>query len=1750
MKKRILSILLSLCMVLSLIPAGAVGIYAAAEPSTQTDTSHYFYNQLSDTAKIFYDGMVKMLTTGMFKTGTEALDLAEGNPLVVDLIKGFSTGAVDLLGEYGAGRDAFYADYPGVFYVDFSSLSIRVTQKGEEYHLYLGPGKYKTYYTEGFENKEQVEQAEADYNAALAALIAAGREKTLPQEQVEAVHDYLTKSVSYRDELNVSTPENMGFIRTAYGALVKHEGVCEAYTRAFKAAMDSLGIPCVMVSGVYRHNDNVNEAHIWNEVEIDGKWYGVDVTMDDPKNSKATGAAAGVDGYENHEYLLVGENKMNVHHYPDGVMSPGGFTFVYPSIGSEYIQITDDENPLKVRYRTEAHDSEILESGVYYVSYYGMNATEMRENGYYLILRNNVYDVDEGWQETDWYYFMPEIYGTTENFGDIGHETRFDFGWVEYVEFGVTNIPCPTFTPGTLVDQFFYGDTSLLLARSGMLHNENGTYRAAPASLRGEPAYNLTSISPGQDVHLKAYFNDILVTPDVYNEWCKDERVNDPGYKEALRSATAADFSLKCEVQDKFMGTVKSDDVYQNMRNLSISFTDKETVIEFDYTTSNMWIDDNVFYVFYISGLVGAYSGKTPGSFGWAVAAPCAICAYRSRGFDYNTFAKPVLVDDQDLSMDGWVDSEGNEWDGSQYEGTPWADMLRNRLMLVVEDSGTKDAHNMEEMVGGEGEEVLSALTYNINLTLCSKQWAELEDGMSIRIQLGFPEGYGPEDAGVTFKAYHFNKNTETGEILSIEEIPCTITPYGLLIECHSFSPFAIVAVEAPEQVDPAKNVVVVAGTGGSVNTDKNATTVTLNKGDSVTVTVTANEGYVIDSVLASNVTKTAEKTGETSATLTIGYDDISADALSSVVSATFVVAEVAEEEGETITFEAEAPAEFTVTSTAGTAAAVAENGTLVLRVENPNSAYTYNWYKQDSGMVGTGAALTINDVTADHAGSYYCVAIATAGATTAQTQSSNSVTVTVVPAQDVHTDHIFDGDWIADGDSGHFKQCSYVYSDGSCCPVRTEVSAHTYNDNGVCTVCGHVNESQHKHRYGDWTADGAEGHYQTCTFVYANGVHCTDMTGYSTHTYDDDGVCTVCGYTDDSQHKHRYDGWTAEGDTGHFKQCTFTYADGTVCPERTEAEPHSYNQDGKCEVCGYVNESAHTHRYDGWTSDGAEGHYQTCTYVYTNGTHCPERQNYSAHTYDDDGVCTVCGYTDDSQHKHIFGAYDNEGNAGHYQQCLHINSDGTRCSFRTDTEPHSFDGEMICTICGYKHDGTHDHTYGSEYFSDGILGHYTVCTFPGCGQRSVLSEHIYDVEGVCTVCGFRHDPAHTHSFDTVWHTDGVDGHYHLCTHINADGTQCGEKSPVEDHVYDVDGVCTACVFRHDPAHTHTFDEAWHDDGVNGHHHLCTHINADGTRCGEKSAVESHTYDTDGVCTVCGFVYDPAHTHTFDEAWHDDGVNGHYHLCTHINADGTQCGEKSPVEDHIYDVDGVCTVCGFLHDPSHTHTFGDEWHYTDAHGHYHLCTHVNADKSVCTERSEVFGHQYDRDGKCTVCGFTNESAHTHYVESSGQWYADGSNGHYQKCGHCGTMMDYAPHTYNYLGVCNICGYHRPASENPHTHSFAGFSFDNTQHWRFCMGCGLSIDYGAHQFINGVCTVCGYFDPNYSASLPVENSVVVETATEPTDQAPDDENVDVGETETPEPSPAPAPETNPPTGLALPLFAAAAAASVLVLAKRK
>ena len=43
----------------------------------------------------------------------------------------------------------------------------------------------------------------------------------------------------------------------------------------------------------------------------------------------------------------------------------------------------------------------------------------------------------------------------------------------------------------------------------------------------------------------------------------------------------------------------------------------------------------------------------------------------------------------------------------------------------------------------------------------------------------------------------------------------------------------------------------------------------------------------------------------------------------------------------------------------------------------------------------------------------------------------------------------------------------------------------------------------------------------------------------------------------------------------------------------------------------------------------------------------------------------------------------------------------------------------------------------------------------------------------------------------------------------------------------------------------------------------------------------------------------------------------------------------------------------------------------------------------------------------------------------------------------------------------------------HNHAFTSWQYDSFYHWRSCVGCGLRTDVYQHEFVDDVCTVCGY-----------------------------------------------------------------------------
>lgn len=101
--------------------------------------------------------------------------------------------------------------------------------------------------------------------------------------------------------------ESAGYLSALEGRTGAKGPVCSGYAGAMKTLCDRVGIPCVIVT---------SESHAWNNIEIEGKWYAVDVTYNDPgvvdeQGQRVSGQDGAISGHESEEYLLVGSDTLN-----------------------------------------------------------------------------------------------------------------------------------------------------------------------------------------------------------------------------------------------------------------------------------------------------------------------------------------------------------------------------------------------------------------------------------------------------------------------------------------------------------------------------------------------------------------------------------------------------------------------------------------------------------------------------------------------------------------------------------------------------------------------------------------------------------------------------------------------------------------------------------------------------------------------------------------------------------------------------------------------------------------------------------------------------------------------------------------------------------------------------------------------------------------------------------------------------------------------------------------------------------------------------------------------------------------------------------------------------------------------------------------------------------------------------------------------------------------------------------------------
>lgn len=110
-------------------------------------------------------------------------------------------------------------------------------------------------------------------------------------QKARALHDWIVQHVSYDHSLSNYD---------AYDAIVSRSAVCQGYTLAYAALLEKAGIEFD-----YCRSSAMN--HIWNYVKIDGNWYHVDTTWDDP-----SWGSGGDDrtGYVRHTFFLNSDTKI------------------------------------------------------------------------------------------------------------------------------------------------------------------------------------------------------------------------------------------------------------------------------------------------------------------------------------------------------------------------------------------------------------------------------------------------------------------------------------------------------------------------------------------------------------------------------------------------------------------------------------------------------------------------------------------------------------------------------------------------------------------------------------------------------------------------------------------------------------------------------------------------------------------------------------------------------------------------------------------------------------------------------------------------------------------------------------------------------------------------------------------------------------------------------------------------------------------------------------------------------------------------------------------------------------------------------------------------------------------------------------------------------------------------------------------------------------------------------------------------
>ena len=200
-----------------------------------------------------------------------------------------------------------YYDNPDIFWM---TGSYKCFKNGDGTVTKVEPG-YNALKNDIPKYKAEIEKAAADALADMWSL-------SEPIDRVKYAHDYLTNTVVY--DTGSANNQNL------YSALVEKKSVCAGYSKAFQYMMQKVGIRCAYITGGAIPSPGAAQVnHAWNILVLNGEYYAMDVTWDDP-----VGVSSGKYYYD---YFNVTDTVIGTDHardeYSAAIPAAGGVAFNY-----------------------------------------------------------------------------------------------------------------------------------------------------------------------------------------------------------------------------------------------------------------------------------------------------------------------------------------------------------------------------------------------------------------------------------------------------------------------------------------------------------------------------------------------------------------------------------------------------------------------------------------------------------------------------------------------------------------------------------------------------------------------------------------------------------------------------------------------------------------------------------------------------------------------------------------------------------------------------------------------------------------------------------------------------------------------------------------------------------------------------------------------------------------------------------------------------------------------------------------------------------------------------------------------------------------------------------------------------------------------------------------------------------------------------------------------------------------------------